>query len=130
MLHIRNIWMIKLFTNREQIRPLNSKSTDLDWNYSIPYWKLKLLICDLLFTTFVKNPPSGMEQWNSMNQTQGIARNHEAHSFVISAVSSLQKGGECSDRGDSSALSGQTLLCSGIIFALKSRGVFTKVINS
>ena len=35
-------------------------------------------------------------------------------------VSSLQKGEECSDAGDSSALSGQTLLCSGIIFALES----------
>ena len=35
-------------------------------------------------------------------------------------VSSLQKGVECSDGGDSSALSGQTLLCSGIVFALES----------
>ena len=35
-------------------------------------------------------------------------------------VSSLQKGEECSDGGDSSALLGQTLLCSGIIFALES----------
>ena len=35
-------------------------------------------------------------------------------------VSSLQKGEECSDGGDSSALSGQTLLCSGIVFALES----------
>ena len=34
-------------------------------------------------------------------------------------VSSLQKGEECSDGGDSSALSGQTLLCSGIAFALE-----------
>ena len=37
-------------------------------------------------------------------------------------VSSLQKGEECSGGGDSSALSGQTLLCSGIIFSLESRG--------
>ena len=35
-------------------------------------------------------------------------------------VSSLQKGEECSDRGDSSALSGQTLLWSGTVFALES----------
>ena len=35
-------------------------------------------------------------------------------------VSSLQKGEECSDGGDSSALWGQTLLCSGIVFALES----------
>ena len=35
-------------------------------------------------------------------------------------VSSLQKGEECSDGGDSSALLGQTLLCSGIVFALES----------
>ena len=35
-------------------------------------------------------------------------------------VSSLQKGEECSDGGDSSTLSGQTLLCSGIVFALES----------
>ena len=34
-------------------------------------------------------------------------------------VSSLQKGEECSDRGDSSTLLGQTLLCSGIIFTLE-----------
>ena len=27
----RNIWMIKLFVNRWQIRLLNGKSTDLDW---------------------------------------------------------------------------------------------------
>ena len=71
-----------------------------------------------------------MEQWNSISQTQETARSHEAGSFVNSAVSSLQKGGNVGDRGDSSALSGQTLLCSGIIFALKSRGVSTKVINS
>ena len=37
-------------------------------------------------------------------------------------VSSLQKGEECSGRGDSSALSGQNLLCSGIVFASESRG--------
>ena len=49
--------MHKLFTNREQIRLLNSKSTDLDWYYSKHFWKLKLLIGDLLFTTFMKNPP-------------------------------------------------------------------------
>ena len=34
---------------------LNSKSTDLDWYYSKNNWKLKLLIRDFLFTTFVKN---------------------------------------------------------------------------
>ena len=48
--------MIKLFTNRDQIRLLNSKSTDLDWYYSKHFWKLKLLIRDLLFTTFMKTP--------------------------------------------------------------------------
>ena len=37
-------------------RAVNSKSTDLDWFYSIYFWKLKLLIRDLLFTTFMKNP--------------------------------------------------------------------------
>ena len=57
MLPIRNIWTIKLFTNREQIRLLNSKSTDLDWYYSKHFWKLELLIRDLLFTTFMKKPP-------------------------------------------------------------------------
>ena len=36
---------------------LNSKSTDLDWYYSKNNWKLKLLIRDFLFTTFVKKPP-------------------------------------------------------------------------
>ena len=49
--------MIKLFTNKEQIRLPNNKSTDLDWYYSNHNWKLKLLIRDLLFTTFVKNLP-------------------------------------------------------------------------
>ena len=44
--------MIKLFTNSEQIRLLNNKATDLDWYYSIHFWKLKLLIRDLLFKTF------------------------------------------------------------------------------
>ena len=57
LLPIRNIWTINLFTNREQIRLLNSKSTDLDWYYSKNNWKLKLLIRDLLFMTFV-DPPS------------------------------------------------------------------------
>ena len=56
LLPIRVIWMIKLFTNREEIRLLNSKNTDLDWYYSKPYQKLKFFIGDLLFTTFVKKP--------------------------------------------------------------------------
>ena len=47
------ICTIKLFVTTEQIRPLNSKTTDLDWYYSQPYQKLKFLIRDLLFT-FVK----------------------------------------------------------------------------
>ena len=48
--------MIKLFMNKGQIRFLNSKTTDLDWYNSIPNWKLKLLIHDLLFATFVETP--------------------------------------------------------------------------
>ena len=55
-LPIRNIWTIKLFRNRKQIWFLNNKSIDLDWYYSKHNWKLKLIIRDLLFTTFVKNP--------------------------------------------------------------------------
>ena len=55
-LPIRNIWTIKLFTNRKQIGFLNNKCIDLDWYYSKHNWKLKLIIRDLLFTTFVKNP--------------------------------------------------------------------------
>ena len=43
--------------NREQIRLLNSKTTDLNWYYSKLYQKLDLLIRDLLFTTFVKKNP-------------------------------------------------------------------------
>ena len=42
---------------RGQIRVLNDKTTDLDWYHSRLFWKLKFLIRDLLFTTFVKNPP-------------------------------------------------------------------------
>ena len=47
--------MIKLFMNREQMRLLNSKTGTIPK----PYEKLKYLVCDLdlLFTTFVKNPP-------------------------------------------------------------------------
>ena len=45
--------MIKLFTNREQIRLPNSKSTDLDWYYSKHFWKLKLLTIHDLY----ENPP-------------------------------------------------------------------------
>ena len=48
--------MIKLFMNREQIRLLNSKTTDLDWYYSRPNQKLKFLIRDLIFMLFVKTP--------------------------------------------------------------------------
>ena len=40
--------MIKLFTNMEQIRLLNSKAT---------FWKLKLLIRHVLFTTFMNPMP-------------------------------------------------------------------------
>ena len=45
---VRMIFAMKLFVNREQIRLLNSKTTDLDWNYSGHHQKLKFLICDLL----------------------------------------------------------------------------------
>ena len=40
--------------NKGKIRLLNSKSTDLDWNYSRHNQKLKYLVRDLLFMTFVK----------------------------------------------------------------------------
>ena len=43
------IWTIKLFTNKEQIKLLNSKSTDLDWYYSIHYW-------NSLFMTYYSLP--------------------------------------------------------------------------
>ena len=48
----------------EQIRLLNNKSTDLDWYYSKYFWKLKLLIRDLLFMTFMKKPPGGVHKGN------------------------------------------------------------------
>ena len=38
------------------IRLLNRITSDLDWNYSGPYYKTKFLIPDLLFMPFVKNP--------------------------------------------------------------------------
>ena len=41
LLLICKIWTITVFTNREQIRLLNSKSIDLDWYYSRYYWNLK-----------------------------------------------------------------------------------------
>ena len=40
----------------------------------------------------------------------------------ITPTSSLQEGEECSDEGDSFALLGQTLLCSGVVFASESKG--------
>ena len=59
---------------------------------------------------------AGLFKWNRIvYRPQHCGRwNHPTQ------VSSLQKGEECSDGGDSSALSGQTLLCSGIVFALES----------
>ena len=48
------IWTIKLFVNREQIRLLNSKSTDLDWYYFRHQQKLKYIIHDLLFNNLRK----------------------------------------------------------------------------
>ena len=51
---IPNIWMIKLFTNRENIRITNSKYTDLDWYYFWLYGKLKQRVRHLLFMTFMK----------------------------------------------------------------------------
>ena len=48
--------MIKLIVYMGQIRLLNSKTTDLDWYYSRSDQKLKLLIRNLLFTTFVETP--------------------------------------------------------------------------
>ena len=40
--------------NMQQIRLLNNKSTNLGWDYSRPYQKLKYLVRDLLLTTFVR----------------------------------------------------------------------------
>ena len=59
---------------------------------------------------------AGLSKWNRIvYRLQHCGRwNHPTQ------VSSLQKGEECSDGGDSSALSGQTLLCSGIVFTLES----------
>ena len=59
---------------------------------------------------------AGLFKWNRIvYRPQHCGRwNHPTQ------VSSLQKGEECSDRGDSSVLSGQILLCSGIVFALES----------
>ena len=59
---------------------------------------------------------AGLFKWNRIvYRLQHCGRwNHPTQ------VSSLEKGEECSDGGDSSALSGQILLCSGIVFALES----------
>ena len=59
---------------------------------------------------------AGLFKWNRIvYRPQHCGRwNHPTQ------VSSLQKGEECSDGGDSSTLLGQILLCSGIIFALES----------
>ena len=58
---------------------------------------------------------AGLFKWNRIvYRPQHCGRwNHPTH------VSSLQKGEECSDGGDSSALWGQTLLYSGIVFTLE-----------
>ena len=69
--------MIKLFTNGTQIRLLNSKSTDLDWYYFKHFWKLKLLIHDLLFTTFMKK--------NTANTENSVAYLGEHQTFNLMA---------------------------------------------
>ena len=45
------------------MRLLNSKSTDLDWYYSRHYRKLKQLVHELLFITFVNRPPPPLERF-------------------------------------------------------------------
>ena len=57
---IHKIWTIILFMNRGQIRILNGKSADVDWNYSRHNHKLKHRVRYLLFMTFVKKP-----EWRS-----------------------------------------------------------------
>ena len=57
----------------------------------------------------------GLFKWNRIVYRQ----QHCGRWNHLTQVSSLQKGEECSDGGDSSALLGQILLCSGIIFALE-----------
>ena len=57
LLLIHNIWTIKLFVNRGQIRPLNSKSTDLDWRYSKLFWETEIAYLWLIIHDFCGKPP-------------------------------------------------------------------------
>ena len=57
LLPIREIGTIQLFVHRAQIRLLNGKTTDLDWYYSRHNQKVKFLIGDSLFVSFVKKIP-------------------------------------------------------------------------
>ena len=59
LLLVPMIFAIKLFENREQIRLLKGKAADLNWYYSRHKQELKILIPDLLFMPFVKNPSAG-----------------------------------------------------------------------
>ena len=77
--------------NREQIRLLNSKTTDLDWYYSKPYQKPKYLIRDLLFTTFVKTPPV---QWGAMSGEEAPAQSNASWLMVTWDLPCEQTGGQ------------------------------------
>ena len=74
--------MIKLFTNREQIRLLNSKSTDLDWYYFKHNWKLKLLIRNLLFTT-CENLPWSLKSLKYKEAQNNLAGNRNSIKYQV-----------------------------------------------
>ena len=71
----------QLTYSRGQIRLSNGKTTDLDWYYSKPNQKLKCLICDLLFITFVKPPHTGSSTWHS-SQQQHMSLNFPHFTFT------------------------------------------------
>ena len=75
---------------------LSSKTTDLDWYYSRPFQKLKSVIRDLLYRTFVKTPLCIIHKKVFQSQpAQGISITFQysiiAHVFIIAYVSSATR---------------------------------------
>ena len=75
--------------NRGQIRVLNDKTTDLDWYHSRLFWKLKFLIRDLLFTTFVKNPPGLYTKTNNLRRGRNATFENLPVAWLLTASVSV-----------------------------------------
>ena len=72
LLLIRKIWMIQLFTNREQIRLLNSKSTDLDWYCSKTFLETEIAYSWLTIRPLWTPPPPWHHRRQFLNQCEDL----------------------------------------------------------